>query len=135
MNVALREKSTMPRQRASAVLLKDDCVLMVRISDRGRSWWCLPGGTIEPNETPEETVVRELREELNVRVVCRERLFEVPMPHEDGSDIGILVDALTDPLLPGVDPAVTARAWRPVDDAEDSWQAADVRTALGHRKA
>ena len=72
------------------------------------SWWCLPGGTIELNETPEETIRRELREELHLRVVCGERLYEAPMPHEDGTDVGILVDALTDPLLPGVDPSVTA---------------------------
>jgi 8-oxo-dGTP pyrophosphatase MutT (NUDIX family) len=121
----------MPRRRASAVLLKVDRLLMVRISDQGRAWWCLPGGTIEPDETPEETIMRELREELHLRVVCRDHLYEVPMPHEDGADIGILVDALTDPLLPGVDPAVTAWAWRSFDDAEaeDPWQVAEVRKA------
>jgi 8-oxo-dGTP pyrophosphatase MutT (NUDIX family) len=124
----------MPRWRASAVLLKGDCILMVRISDRGRTWWCLPGGTIEPDETPEDTIVRELREELNLRVVCRERLYEAPMPHEDGTDVGILVDALTAPLLPGVDPAVTAWAWHPFDDIKDSWQVAEVQKALGCRK-
>ena len=124
----------MPRRRASAVLLQGDNILMVRISYHGHTWWCLPGGTIEPNETPEETVVRELREELNLRVVYRERLYEVPMPHEDGVDVGILVDALADPLLPGVDPAVTAWAWHPFDDIKDSWQVADVQKALGCRK-
>jgi 8-oxo-dGTP pyrophosphatase MutT (NUDIX family) len=124
----------MPRQRASAVLLKGDHILMVRITDRGRFWWCLPGGTIEPHETPEETVMRELREELNLRVECRQRLYEAPMPYEDGIDVGIRVDALTDPVLPGVDPSVTAWAWRPFDDADDSWQVAEVRKALGQGK-
>ena len=124
----------MPHRRASAVLLRDNRILMVRISYHGRTWWCLPGGTIEPDETPEETIVRELREELNLRVVCRERLYEVPMPHEDGFDVGILVNARTDPLLPGVDPAVTAWAWYAIDDATDSWQVVEVRKALGHRK-
>ena len=121
----------MPRQRTSAVLLQGDRILMVRISDHGRTWWCLPGGTIEPDETPEETIVRELREELNLPVVCRTRLYEVPLPHEDGADIGILVDAVTDPLLPGVDSSITAWAWRSFDDARDSWQVAEVRKALG----
>ena len=121
----------MARRRVSAVMMKDGSILMVRISDRGRSWWCLPGGTIEPSETPEETIRRELREELNLRVVCGERLYEAPMPHEDGIDVGILVTAPTDPLLPGVDPSVTAWAWRPFDDAEASWQVAEVRKALG----
>jgi 8-oxo-dGTP pyrophosphatase MutT (NUDIX family) len=121
----------MPRRRASAVLLQDNRILMVRISDHGRSWWCLPGGTIEPDETPEETIMRELREELNLRVVCGERLYEAPMPHEDGIDVGVLVDAVTDPLLPGVDPSVTAWAWRAIDDAVDSWQVVEVRKVVG----
>ena len=124
----------MPRRRASAVLLRDNGILMVRISYHGRTWWCLPGGTIEPDETPEETIVRELREELNLRVLCRELLYEVPMLYEEGIDVGILVDALTDPLLPGIDPSVTAWAWRAIDDADDSWQVAEVRKALGHGK-
>jgi hypothetical protein len=55
----------------------------------------------------------------------------VPMPHEDGADVGVLVDALAGPLLPGVDPSVTAWAWRPIDDAADSWQVVEVRKALG----
>ena len=29
-------------------------------------WWCLPGGQIERNETPEEAAVSELKEECNV---------------------------------------------------------------------
>jgi ADP-ribose pyrophosphatase YjhB (NUDIX family) len=43
-------------------------ILLVRRADDGR--WCLPCGWIEPNEAPEETVVREVREEtgLDVRV-------------------------------------------------------------------
>jgi 8-oxo-dGTP diphosphatase len=31
-----------------------------------REWWCLPGGGIDKNETPEAAAVRELKEECNV---------------------------------------------------------------------
>jgi 8-oxo-dGTP pyrophosphatase MutT (NUDIX family) len=122
---------TMSRKRASAVILREDQILMVKISDAGRSWWCLPGGTIEGDETPEQAVVRELREELNVGGEPRRRLYAAPMPNEAGVDYGILVDLLTDVPMLGVDQAVVDWAWRSLDCADDSWQVEQVRKALG----
>jgi 8-oxo-dGTP pyrophosphatase MutT (NUDIX family) len=122
---------TMSRERASAVILKEGRILMVKIEDRGKSWWCLPGGTIEPGETPEQAVLRELREELNVQAVPRRRLYTAPMPNEVGIDYGIVVDLPTDVPTLGDDPMVVGWAWRPLDRAGDSWQVARVREALG----
>lgn len=41
-----------------------DRILLVRFWDGDRSWWCTPGGGIEPGETDEDAALRELREEL-----------------------------------------------------------------------
>jgi len=120
----------MLRKRASAVIIRDEQILMVKISDRGRSWWCLPGGTIEPGETPEHAIVRELCEELNVQAVPRRRLYTVLMPDEVGVDYGILVDLPTDVPTLGIDPMVVGWAWRSLDQARDSWQVEKVREAL-----
>ena len=103
---------------------------MVRISDRGQSWWCLPGGTIQPTEAPEQAIVRELQEELNLEVQPRHRLYESPMPHEEGTDYGILMVPLVHEPSLGIDPAVVEWAWRPLEETDDSWQVDEVRRAL-----
>jgi 8-oxo-dGTP diphosphatase len=53
---------------AAAVIERDGRVL---IAKRKKGWrfagkWEFPGGKIEPNETPEECLRRELREELGI---------------------------------------------------------------------
>jgi len=52
--------------RVQAVVVRDGRVLMVKHRQHGIQWWCLPGGALEPDETPEQGALRELREECNV---------------------------------------------------------------------
>jgi 8-oxo-dGTP diphosphatase len=58
------------RQKAYALIVEDGRLLLVRYYyPRERAWyWNFPGGTVEPGETLEETVRRELMEECCVQV-------------------------------------------------------------------
>ena len=51
---------------ASAVIVHEERVLLARRRDIG--WWNLPGGGVEPGETAEEGLRREVREEVRAKV-------------------------------------------------------------------
>jgi 8-oxo-dGTP diphosphatase len=48
----------------------------VRHCDAEREYWTLPGGAIESGETPQEAVVREVREETGLVASVSRFLFE-----------------------------------------------------------
>lgn len=50
----------------AVVLDPDDRILLVRFEFPARTIWATPGGGIEPGETPEHAVVRELEEETGL---------------------------------------------------------------------
>ena len=63
------EPAANPQRREGADALVRDArgrVLLVRRADDGR--WAMPGGWVDPGETPEQAVVREVAEETGLRV-------------------------------------------------------------------
>ncbi|OII68660.1 NUDIX hydrolase [Streptomyces sp. CC77] len=64
--------ATQPRKRVAAdVLLRDAADRVLLVNPAYKPGWDLPGGMAEANEPPEETVVRELSEELGLAVTVR----------------------------------------------------------------
>ena len=52
---------------------KDKILLIKRNTVPFKGYWALPGGRMDPGETVEQTIVREVREEtgLDVTIVCK----------------------------------------------------------------
>ncbi|MES3005412.1 MAG: NUDIX domain-containing protein [Patescibacteria group bacterium] len=56
----------MKRTRATAVVLRENKLLMIHRFKNGEEYFVLPGGTTEDNETVEEAALRELKEETSL---------------------------------------------------------------------
>ena len=63
---------------AGCIIIEDNNVLLLK--KKSNNWFELPGGTIEENESPEQTAVRELQEEIACTVellsLYQEKEFE-----------------------------------------------------------
>lgn len=69
------------RNSAKALIIRDGKMAAIRIRDANEEWYIMPGGGQEPEETLQETVCREVSEELGINVKCKELLFVVEGVH------------------------------------------------------
>ena len=98
--------------RACGCVLHKGLVLMTAV--RG-SRWTLPGGGIEPGETPEQAAVREVWEECGAHVVVEGTGFAVTSPH-NGVTSQIFLARL---LRQEASPEAREHAW--VDPIQAPW--------------
>ena len=80
-----------------AVVRNDQLLLVRRASRHGRGNWQLPGGFIEPDETIEQAVVREVQEESGVSAEV-EAVLGLRSRYDAESGNGIYVILLLRPL-------------------------------------
>ena len=63
--------------RAAAIILDRNRILLMHRIKEGKEYYVLPGGTIEKGESPEETVIREIKEETNLDAKIERKLGSV----------------------------------------------------------
>ena len=114
------------RSRSVAIVVRDGKILMERVFYFGREFYTVPGGGIEDGETPEQAVLRELKEECGLDgVIVRplavqykgggsaEYSFEVAIPEEQEPITGY------DPEETGDDPPLKEVLWMSLDEISE----------------
>lgn len=73
------ESKTMKTIRVVAAVIKNGDKIFATQRGYGefKDGWEFPGGKIEPGETPEEALVREIREELDTEIAVGEKIDRV----------------------------------------------------------
>lgn len=81
-----------PRIPCVGAIIKDQSgrlLLIRRRNEPGAGLWSVPGGRIEPGETDEQAVVREVLEETSLDVTCGPLLGAVERPGLRGAVVDI----------------------------------------------
>lgn len=79
------DREVITRSTVRVVMIDtDERILMFNDSDPGlpeRTWWVVPGGGIDPGETPTQTAVREVQEETGAEIAEADLLGPIAHRH------------------------------------------------------
>lgn len=121
---------------AAAIICRDDRILAARRQDTddAEGGWELPGGKIEPGETSEQALRREIAEELLMDLTT---MWPFDTVEHDYPTFHLSMDCLVCPVGPLQEPTLTEHAearWLRRDELLDvAWLPADLKviTQLG----
>jgi ADP-ribose pyrophosphatase YjhB (NUDIX family) len=102
------------RRRGAAVVLSGERMLLIRYSPAVRDGYFIPGGSVEPGETPAVAAVRELKEETGL-VGTVERLLATVLNRSREEHYHLVTTAGGEPTPLDLAPGQTLE-WVPVAD-------------------
>lgn len=132
----------LPRLVVCAVIIRDGMVLLERRAPTGTSGldhaWDLPGGKVEPNESPEEAIVREIAEELSIGIrpwAMIPKLQTSKWTYADGEERHWILNAYECHILSGEPSCNENLQWFALDNLPSDLLDADRRfVALAHHQ-
>ncbi len=71
-------------KRSAVIILKEDEILLMHRNKFGQKYFSIPGGTIEIGESPEQTAIREIKEETNLDITLDKLLWEIEDEYHHG---------------------------------------------------
>lgn len=71
----IHEHNTTATERAVAIIIRDNKLLIFHRIKDGEEYYSFPGGSVEDGETREEAAVRELQEEMCIDIKIDKLLF------------------------------------------------------------
>jgi 8-oxo-dGTP pyrophosphatase MutT (NUDIX family) len=108
--------------RAVIILIQNDQVALIERNREGHHYFTFPGGGVDEGETPEQTAVREAREELGLDVVLRKLVAEIwfmgkPQLYYLAEAVGGTFGAGTGPEMvsPYPEKGTYCAVWMPID--------------------
>ena len=106
-----RHSSFMPPLRAAsiALFLKADVLLIRRAFAPSAGYWSLPGGRLEPDETPEDCVRREIGEELGFALGAVHFVETHQVP---GFELNVFAALLPDGAVPRPNAEIAGWQWQ-----------------------
>lgn len=111
----------------AAIIRQDDKVFATQ---RGygdyKDWWEFPGGKVEAGETPEEALIREIKEELDTEIIVDEFITTVEYEYPE---FHLVMDCFWSSIKNGELKLLEHEAarWLPLNDiSQVKWLPADI---------
>lgn len=106
--------------RPCLAIIRENKILLLKYNYSGNEVYGLPGGNPEQDETLEQTVIRELREELNLEIIVEKLLLtgEIIFPQKKMSTLHCLFSGSIINGVPQINPAETSAleaVWADID--------------------